>query len=177
MAAPILQHESRPLKKRCFGRSRSLLFNKYFLQMFALLTLQSPFTHICICNHLSGVSFQKVSRVIVTQYSEVKMDLVFCFLSCLVKFPVHEANSWWRRESSNPGNWVCVFFSFFALPTVLAFFHDQTHTLTQTRRCEDTRKGRKGTESSSLHSSLDYRWMFDSECSFSLKYDLIRPPY
>ena len=72
--------------------------------MFALLTLQSPFTHICICNHLSGVSFQKVSRVIVTQYSEVKMDLVFCFLSCLVKFPVHEANSWRRRASSNPGN-------------------------------------------------------------------------
>ena len=31
-------------------------------------------------------------------------DLVFCFLSCLVKFPELEANSWQRRESSNPGN-------------------------------------------------------------------------
>ena len=33
-----------------------------------------------------------------------QMDLVFCFLSCLVKFPAHEANSWRRRASSNPGN-------------------------------------------------------------------------
>ena len=58
-------------------------------------------------------------------------DLVFCFLSCLVKFPALEANSWQRRVSSNPGN--CVFY-LLSLPTVLAFFHDQTHTLTQTRK-------------------------------------------
>ena len=37
-------------------------------------------------------------------YSEMKTNLVFCFLSCLVKFPALEANSWQRRESSNPGN-------------------------------------------------------------------------
>ena len=71
-------------------------------------------------------------------------DLVFCFLSCLVKFPALEANSWQRRASSNPGNPGVSSFSI--------FFYDQTHTLTQTRnrRCEDTRKGRKETESSSL---------------------------
>ena len=28
----------------------------------------------------------------------------------------------------------CVFFCFFPLPTALVFFHDQTHTLTQTRK-------------------------------------------
>ena len=31
-------------------------------------------------------------------------DPVFCFLSCLVKFPALEVNSWRRRASSNPGN-------------------------------------------------------------------------
>ena len=37
-------------------------------------------------------------------YSEMKTNLVFCFLSCLVKFPAREANGWRRRASSNPGN-------------------------------------------------------------------------
>ena len=49
-------------------------------------------------------------------------DLVFCFLGCVVTFPAREANSWRRRATSNPSNWVCVFFSFFSFPTVLAFF-------------------------------------------------------
>ena len=49
-------------------------------------------------------------------------DLVFCFLGCVVTFSAREANSWRRRATSNPGNWVCVFFSFFPLPNVLAFF-------------------------------------------------------
>ena len=49
-------------------------------------------------------------------------DLVFCFLGCVVTFLALEANSWRGRASSNPGNWVCVFFSFLSLPTVLAFF-------------------------------------------------------
>ena len=73
-------------------------------------------------------------------------DLVFCFLSCLVKFPAHEANSWRRRASSNPGNWVFVFLSFLLLflPTVLAFFHDQTHILTQTRKVRRQTERPKG---------------------------------
>ena len=33
-----------------------------------------------------------------------RMDLVFCFLGCVVKFPAREANSLQRRASSNPGN-------------------------------------------------------------------------
>ena len=59
MAASILQHQSRPLKKRCCGRSRSLpSINYFFLQkMFARLTLQFPFTYICIGNRVRSVSF------------------------------------------------------------------------------------------------------------------------
>ena len=33
-----------------------------------------------------------------------EMDLVFCFLGCVVTFPAREANSWPRRASSNLGN-------------------------------------------------------------------------
>ena len=33
-----------------------------------------------------------------------QMDLVFCFLGCVVKFPAREANSWQRRASSSSGN-------------------------------------------------------------------------
>ena len=33
-----------------------------------------------------------------------QMDLVFCFLGCVVKFPAREANSWRGRASSSSGN-------------------------------------------------------------------------
>ena len=66
-----------------------------FLQkMFARLTLKFPFTYICICNRVRSV-FQTVGYVIMIFRDET--DLVFCFLSCLVKFPAREANSWKRR--------------------------------------------------------------------------------
>ena len=45
------------------------------------------------------------------------MDLEFCFLGSVVRFPGREANSWRRRASSNPGNGVCVFFSRFSFPS------------------------------------------------------------
>ena len=47
-----------------------------------------------------------------------------------------------------------LFFSSFSF-LLLVYLHDQTRTLTQTgerRGCEETRKGRKETESSLLHS-------------------------
>ena len=78
--------------------------------MFARLTLQFPFTNICICNRVRTFSFSDGGlrdRDIIRDrdiYSEMKTNLVFCFLSCLVKFPAHEANSWRRSPSSNPGN-------------------------------------------------------------------------
>ena len=76
-------------------------------------------------------------------------DLVFCFLECVLTFPAREANSWRRRATSNWQLSVC-FFLFFSLPTVLAFFFftiKRRHSHKQGKG-EDTRKGRKETESS-----------------------------
>ena len=84
-------------------------------KMFARLTLQFLFTYICICNRERSVSFSNGGlrdRDIIFK-DETDFAHVFCFFICLVKFPAREANSWRRRVSPNPGNWVCVFFSFF----------------------------------------------------------------
>ena len=47
--------------------------------------------------------------------------LVSCFLGCVVKFQAREANSWPRSASSNPGNRVCVLFSF-SFPSTFSIF-------------------------------------------------------
>ena len=97
--------------------------------MFARLTLQFPFTYICICNRVGTVSF-----------SDGRLrdrDIIFrdenrsCILFAWPSF---------RHAKFTAGGEgrvrilaiECV--SFFSPPTVLAFFHDQTHTLTQTRK-------------------------------------------
>ena len=49
------------------------------------------------------------------------------------------------------------FFSFF--PTALAFFHDQNHIPTQTRKVQRHTEGPKGDKSGSLH-ALDF-WITD----------------
>ena len=105
-------------------------------------------------------------------------DLLFCFLICLVKFPAREGNSRRRRVSSNPGNWVCVFFSFFPLLTVLAFFsRSNAHTHTNKEAAKTREKAERRQRAVRSTRFLDYISMFDSGCSLSLKYDLIRPPY
>ena len=70
-----------------------------------------------------------------------QMNLVFCFLDCMVKIPPREANNWRRRESKAVE---CVSFFLFSLPTVLPFFHGQTHTLTQTRKVRRDAERPKG---------------------------------
>ena len=145
--------------------------------MFARLTLQFPSAYICICNNVRSVSFSNGELRDRDIIFRDETDLVFCFLSCWVKFPALEANSWRRRGSSNPGNWVCVFFS---LPPFLAFFHDQTHTLTQTRKVQRHAeiKAKRRQKAVRFTRFLDYRLIFDSGRSVSLKYHLIRPrPY
>ena len=75
-------------------------------KMFARLTLQFLFTYICICNRVRSVSFSNGGlrdRDIIFR-DETDLVHVFCFFSCLVKFPAREANSWRRRASPNPGN-------------------------------------------------------------------------
>ena len=94
------------------GHTPFYLINFFLQKMFARLTLQFPFTNICICNRVRTVSFSDGGLRDRDIYSEMKTNLVFCFLSCLVKFPAREANSWRRSPSSNPGSWVCLFFFF-----------------------------------------------------------------
>ena len=53
---------------------------------------------ICICISFSNGELQ-IRDIIFRD----ETDLVFCFLGCVVTFPALEANSWWRRASSNPG--------------------------------------------------------------------------
>ena len=138
MAAPILHHESRPLKKRCFRRSRSLpgplYYNFFFCKRHLHDQLNSFLLPIFVFETVWEVFlFQTLGYVIVTNIQRWKGSCIL-FPWLRVKFPAREANSWRRKAGSNPGNWVCIFFSFFSLPPVLAFFHDQTHTLTQTRK-------------------------------------------
>ena len=125
-AAPILQQDwVGHWRNNVLEGHAPFHFNFFLQKMFARLTLQFPSTYICICNRVRSVSFSDGEFRDRDIIFRDETDLVFCFLSCLVKFPALEANSWQRRASLNPGNWVCL---------SLAFFHDQTHTLTQTRK-------------------------------------------
>ena len=143
--------------------------------MFARLTLQFLFTYICICNRVRSVSFSNGGLRDRDIIFRDETDLVFCFFSCLVKFPAREANSWRRRASPNPGNWVCVFFS----PSYRfsIFSRSNAHTHTNKEGAKTRGKAERRQRAVRFTRFLDYRLMFDSERSFSLKYDLICPPY
>ena len=149
-------------------------------KMFARLTLQFLFTYICICSRVRSDSFSNGGlrdRDIIFR-DETDFAHAFCFFSCLVKFPAREANSWRRRASPNPGNWVCVFFSFFSHPTALAFFlRSNAHTHTYKEGARTRGKAERRQRAVRFTRFLDYRLMFDSGRSFSVKYDLIRQPY
>ena len=104
----------------------------------------------------------------------MKRILYFVSLAAWFKFPALEANSWRRRASSNPGNSVCIFFSPF-LP-----FHNfpiNTHTHTNKEGAKTRGKAERRQRAVRFTPFLDYRLMFDSGRSFSVKCDLIRPPY
>ena len=132
-------------------------------KMFARLTLQFLFTYICICSRVRSVSFSNGGlrdRDIIFR-DETDLAHVFCFFSCLVKFPAREANSWRRRASPNPGNWVCLFFFFFfSHPTAFAFFHNQPYTLTETRKVPRHAQRPKGDRAVRFTRFLDYRLLF-----------------
>ena len=147
-------------------------------KMFARLTLQFLFTYICICSRVRSDSFSNGGLRDRDIIFRDETDLVFCFFSCLVKFPAREANSWRRRASPNPGNWVCVFFSFFPHPTALAFFsRSNAHTHKNKEGAKTRGKAERRQRAVRFTRFLNYRLMFDSGRSFSLKNDLIRPPY
>ena len=73
----------------------------------------------------------------------------------------------------------CVsFFLFPSHPTALAFFlHSNAHTHTNKEGARTRGKAERRQRAVRFTRFLDYRLMFDSGRSFSLKNDLIRPPY
>ena len=172
MAEPILQHESRLLKKRCFGRSRSLLLNYFFLQkMFARLTLQSPFTYICICNRVRSVSF---FRLWVQRWKRI---LYFVSLAAWLSF---------RHAKLTAGGEgrvrilaiECVSFFFFSPSYRFSIYsRSNAHIHTNKEGAKTRRKAERRQGAVRFTRFLDYRLMFDSGRLFSLKNDLIRPPY
>ena len=104
----------------------------------------------------------------------MKTDLVFCSLAAWLSFRHAKLTAGGKGHVRILAIECVSFLLFFPLPTVLAFFHDQTYTLTQTRRHAERPKGDR--EQFAL---LEF-WITDvsdSGRSFSLKYDLIRPPY
>ena len=152
-------------------------FNFFMQKMFAPLTLEFLFTYICICNRVKSVSFSNGGlrdRDIIFR-DETDLLHVLCFFSCLVKFPAREASSWRRRASPNPGNWVCVFFSpsyHFSI-----FSRSNAHTHSNKEGSKTRGKAKRRQRAVRFTRFLDYRLMFDSWHSFSLKNDLIRPSY
>ena len=144
--------------------------------MFALhvLTLRSPFAYICICNRVRGVSF--------SDSGSRDRDIIFSriqrwILSCLVRFPAREANSWRRRASSNPGNCVRLFSLFFPSYRFSIFSRSNAHTDTKKEGTKTRGKAERRQRAVRFTRFLDYKLMFDSGRLFSLKYELIRPPY
>ena len=146
--------------------------------MFARLTLQFPSTYICIWNRVRSVSFSDGGLRDRDIIFRDETALVFCSLSCLVKFPALEANSWQRRASSNPGNWVCLFlflFCFFPSYRFSIFTRSNAHTHTNKEGAKTRGKAKRRQRGVRFTLFLDK--MFHSGRSFRLKYDLIRPPY
>ena len=145
--------------------------------MFAPLTLQFPCTYICICNRVRSVSFSDGELCDRDIIFRDETDLESCFLCYLVKFRAREANSRRRRASSNPGHWVCLFFFFFPSYRFSIFSRSNAHTHTNKEDAKTHEKAERRRRVVRFPRFLDYILMFDSGCSFSLKYDLIRPPY
>ena len=115
----VLHHESRPLKKNCFGTP--FCFNFFLPNTFARLTLQVFFfTFICIRNRARIVSFSDggfCDRDII-QRSNV---------SFILALETNRSNSWWGSTSTYPVNWECVlsfFLPFFFLlsDSIFSFF-------------------------------------------------------
>ena len=90
--------------------------------------------------------------MIVTKYSEMKENLVFCFISRWVKFRHAKLTAGGEGRVRMLAIECASFFLFFPLLTVLVFFHDQTRALTRTRKVRRHAERPKETESSSLHS-------------------------
>ena len=172
LAAPILHHESRPLKRRCFGCSLSLLNLFFSAKDVCTINLTVSFYLYFIWNRVRSVSFSDGGLRDLDIIFRYENDLVLCFLGCVVKLPAREANSWRRKVSSNRGNWVFVvcFLSY----RIIIFSRSNAHPHTNKEDAKTRGKAERRQKAVRVTRFQDYRLMFDSGCSFSLKYDLIR---
>ena len=136
-------------------------FNFFFLQtIFAQLT-PLFYLYLHLKPILRSVSFSDTGSLDRDIIFRDRTYRVFCFLGWVVKFRAREANSRWRSASSNPDlaiefvfffTFLLSVFSFlFFLPSFRIFSRSNAHTLHK-GKCDETRKGRKETESNSLHS-------------------------
>ena len=106
-----------------------------------------------------------------------EMDLVLLYFVSLA-VAAREANSWRRKASPNPSNCVCFFFFFFTPSYRFSIFsRSNAHTHTNKEGAKTRRKAERRQRAVRFIRFLDYRLMFDSGRLFSLKNDLIRPPY
>ena len=149
----VLHHESRPLKKNCFGTP--FCFNFFLPNTFSQLTLQVFFfTFICVRNRARSVSFSDggfCGRDIIRRSN----------VSFILALETNRSNRR-RTASTHPVNWGCEFFLFlsFFLPffsfLLITFFH----FFAQRRgNCPKKRRGR----AVPFTQFLDYRLMFDSD--------------
>ena len=154
----VLHHESRPLKKNCFGTP--FCFNFFLPNTFSQLTLQVFFfTFICVRNRARSVSFSDggfCGRDII-QRSNV---------SFILALETNRSNSWRRSASTYPVSWECVFFFslsfflsvffFFFSFLLITFFHFFAQ---RPRNCRKKQRKRAVPFTRFLH----YRLMFDSD--------------
>ena len=110
----------------------------------------------CICNRVRSVSFSDGG---LRDHSEMKLILYFVSLAAWLTFRHAKLTAGGERRVRILAIESLSFFLFFFLPTALAFFHDQTHIPTQTRKVRRHTEGPKGDKSGSLH-ALDF-WITD----------------
>ena len=152
ISRPAWQHRYYSTKvghwRKDFLEGHASFYFNFFCKrwLHASVTLQFPCTYICISNRVRSVSFSDGGLR--------DRDIIFGKMTQILYFVSLAAWSSFRHLKLTAGREGRVRILEILACLLLAFFYDQTHTLTQTRnrRCEDTRKGRKETESSSLHS-------------------------
>ena len=141
--------------------------------MFARLTLQFLFTYICICNGVRSVSFSNGGLRDCDIIFRDEMDLVHVLLS--FRHAKLTAGGEGRVRSLAIE---CVFFFFFSPSYSFSILsQSNAHTHTNKEGAKTRGKAERRQRAVRFTRFLDYRLMFDSGRTFSLKNDLIRSPY
>ena len=147
--------------------------------MFARLTLQFPFTYICICNRVRSVSFS--DGVITWSWHNIqrwKRILYFVSLAAWLRFRHAKLTAGGKGRVRTLAIECVSFFLFFFSSSYRfsIFLRSNAHTHTNKEGAKTGGKAERRQRAVRFTLFLDYRLMSDSGLSFSLKYDLILPP-